>query len=403
MPLFSYKAKDKKGKIFEDITQAGNKREAASLLKSDGLQVLTIKDLDTKIEKFLAGSISVTEKAAFCRFMGTMLRAGLPISEAIDIIKEETENKKLKKILFDISFHIRKGSTLNYVLSKYQSEFDSIFITIVKAGEESGTLDKSFDYLSKQLTSSHELSQKVKGSLMYPIVIVAAMLVNAVILITFVLPKMSKVFLQLNVDLPTATKLLLTFGNFLGDNLALSLGVMFILITTGFLILYIRSTRALVINLLSRLPVISKIMNQIDVARFARTLSTLLRSGVAITSALEVANDVLKQPEMKKLAGQFSSGVSKGRSLSEILEQKKGVFPAVMVQTIKAGEKTGSLEEVLEEMAIFYESEVDYSLKRATALLEPLLMLFIGLGVGAMAVMMITPIYSIIGGLDSGL
>ena len=141
-------------------------------------------------------------------------------------------------------------------------------------------------------------------------------------------------------------------------------------------------------------------MDQLDTARFARTLSTLLKSGVPIMVALDVSSDVLKQPNLKKQAKEFSAGVAKGQSLSDILSKQKRSFSGTMIQTIKAGEKTGSLEVVLEELATFYEMEVDFSLKRATALLEPLLMLIIGVAVGVMVVIMITPIYSIVGGLQ---
>ncbi len=397
MPLFTYKAQDKKGKIIEDVTQASSRKEAASMLKADNLKILTIKTLDTKMDSLFSGKISVSEKAAFCRFMATMLRAGLPLPEAIDIIRRESKNKKLRKVLFDISFNMKKGSTLNFVLSKYKSDFDNVFLTILKAGEESGTLDQAFDYLSKQLLASYELSQKVKGALMYPAVIVAAMGANMIIMFTFVLPKLSEVFLQLDVELPTATRLLLGFGTFLGENTALVIGVMFFLGVFGFLTLYIRRSRKIVFDLFVKLPVVKKVVKEIDVARFARTLSTLLKSGVPITGALEVSGDVLSQSSLKAVAEQLSSGVQKGVSLSDILASKKNVFPVIMVQTIRAGEKTGSLEVVLEEMATFYESEVDFSLKRATALIEPILLLTIGVAVGGMAVMMITPIYSIVG------
>lgn len=169
-----------------------------------------------------------------------------------------------------------------------------------------------------------------------------------------------------------------------------------------FVLFWIRSTRRVIFKYFVKLPVINKVMEQLDVARFARTLSTLLKSGVPIMVSLDVASDVLSQPDMKLQAEEFSKGVEKGKSLSDILTKGERLFPVTMIQTIKAGEKTGTLEVVLEEMAVFYESEVDYSLKRATALLEPALMLVIGIAVGAMVVIMITPIYSIVGGLEGG-
>jgi type IV pilus assembly protein PilC len=400
MPLYSYKVKTKRGGVVEDVAQATSRQEVASMLKSEGYQVLTIKSIDTKVGNLFEGNISVADKAAFCRFMATMLKAGLPLPEAIDILQEEAGNKKLKKVLYDVSFNLRKGSSLHAVLSKYESDFGPIFLTILKAGEESGSVEKSFGYLSMQLLQMHELSQKVKGSMMYPMVIIAAMVVNAILMFTFVLPKLSQVFLQLNADLPKATEILLNVGSFLGDNVFLTLGVVVGLGLITAATFMIKKTRDFVISLFIKLPVVNKVVSQIDASRFARTLSTLLKSGVPITVALDVSSDVVMQTNVKKVTRGFSKGVAKGKSLSEVLEKDKKSFPPVMIQTIKAGEKTGSLEIVLEEMAGFYESEVDYSLKRATSLLEPILLLVIGLAVGAMAILMITPIYGVIGSMD---
>ncbi|KKR30639.1 hypothetical protein A2715_00430 [Candidatus Woesebacteria bacterium RIFCSPHIGHO2_01_FULL_39_32] len=403
MPLYKYKAKNKKGEIIEDVIQAATRREAASLLKSDEYQIFSIKGLGRKDINIFGGGISIAEKAAFCRFMATMLRAGLPLPEALDIIRQETQSKKLKEVLFDISFHIKKGATISSVLANYKKEFDAVFLTMVKAGEESGTLEKSFDYLAKQLLTSYELSQKVKSSMMYPIIIIGAMIANAFIMLGFVLPKMSDVFLSLNADIPPVTKFVLNFGKTVGANLALTFGIFFAIIFIVILLFLIRASRTFIFSYMVKLPVISKVMDQLDTARFARTLSTLLKSGVPIMVALDVSSDVLKQPHLRKQAKEFSEGVAKGESLSDIISSKKRSFSITMVQSIKAGEKTGSLEVVLEELASFYEMEVDYGLKRATALLEPLLMLIIGVAVGAMVVLLITPIYSIVGGLESGL
>jgi type IV pilus assembly protein PilC len=254
--------------------------------------------------------------------------------------------------------------------------------------------------LAKQLLASHELSQKVKSAMMYPSIIIAAMLASGGIMIGFVLPKMSEVFLSLNVELPPVTRFVLNFGQTLGANLLLTFGVLLAVLFSIILLFLIKKTREFIFSYLVKLPVISGIMDQLDTARFARTLSTLLRSGVPIIVSLDVVSDVLRQPKLKKHAKEFSEGVSKGMALSDVLTKKKSSFPITLIQTIKAGEKTGSLENVLEELATFYETEVDYSLKRATSLLEPLLMLVIGVAVGAMVVLLITPIYSIVGGLE---
>lgn len=403
MPIYKYKAENNKDVVFEDTIQAADKKEAVTLLRADNLKVISIKPLENKLEQMFEGGVSISDKANLCRFMATMTRAGLPIMEILEIIREETQNKKLKQILLDTSFHIRKGQTLFSSFSKYKKDFDPVFLTMIKAGEESGTLEKTFDYLAKQLLSSYELTQKIKSSMMYPMVIIAAMMANAFIMLGFVLPKMSDVFLSLNVDLPVTTRFLLKFGKTVGENMALTFGIFFLIIFFVIMLFIVRKTRTIIFSFFVRLPVIKKVMEQLDTARFARTLSTLLKSGVPIMVALDVSVDVIKQPNLKKQALEFSRGVSKGQSLSEIMDSIKTSFPVAMTQTIKAGEKTGSLEVVLEELAAFYEMEVDYSLKRATALLEPLLMLIIGIAVGGMVVLLITPIYSIVGGMEGGM
>jgi type IV pilus assembly protein PilC len=387
MSLYAYKAKDKEGKIISDVTQAGSAKEAASMIRSENLQVLSLKSIDKKSMTIFGGGIPMSEKASFCRFLATMLRAGLPLPEAIDIIQQETKSQRLQEILFDISFNLKKGNTLFSVLTKYKGDFDSVFLTMIKAGEESGTLEKSFDYLAKQTLASYELTQKVKG----------AMGGVAVVMVVFVLPKMSEVFMSFNVELPAATKFILNVGKTIGANMALTFAMVFVMLFIIVLLFLIKSTRSLIFAYFMRLPVVRTVMVQLDVARFARTLSTLLKSGVPIMGALDVASDMIKEPRLHKEALAFSASVAKGESLSDVLVKHKKIFPATMVQTIRAGEKTGSLEIVLEELAAFYEIEVDYGLKRATSLIEPIIMIVIGIAVGVMVVMMIMPIYSIVG------
>src|SRR3972149_4843233 len=403
MPLFSYKALDTKGKVVEDTVQASSKKDAATILSANNLKVLKLENLESGLGSLFAGGISVSEKANFCRFMAIMLRAGLPLPEALEIIRRESSNKKMQKILADISFQTRKGRNLSSVLAQYKNDFDPVFLTMVTAGEHSGTLEKSFEYLAKQLLSSYEFTQKVKGSLMYPAVIIAAMVGEALLMLLFVLQKLSTVFLSLNIALPLATRLILDFGRFVGENTLLTLGVFFggiILILFSFV--YSKTKRA-IYTALTHVPLVKKMVVEIDVARFARTLSILLKSGVPIIETLDVAADALTQPKWREEAKDFSARVARGKALSEVLMEKKDMFPVILAQAVRTGEESGSLDIVLEDLADFYEKEVDYSLKRIPSLLEPVLMLMIGVAVGVMVILIVTPIYSIVGGIDKAL
>jgi len=403
MPLFLYKVLDQKGKVSEDTIQAASREDAAVSLKANGYKVLSVKSLESNVQGIFGRGIKVSEKAAFCRFIATMLRSGLSLPEAVEIIKQESENQKMKKILSDIAFQTRKGNNVSSVLSQYKSDFDPVFLTMIKAGEESGTLDEAFDYLSKQLYANYELTQKVKNSMMYPAVIFMSMIGVGLLMLLFVLPKISTVFIKLNVPLPALTTAILNFGNFVGKNTVLVLVIVGVLGLLGVLTIVIKKSRDAIIHFAVKLPLLKKVALKVDVARFSRTLSTLLRSGVQITTALNVSADTLGQPGLKRKATEFAEQVSKGESLSGVLSRAKGTFPLVVIQTIKAGEKTGRLDEVLEEMAGFYENEVENDLKRLTSLLEPLMMLFIGVAVGAMVILVIAPIYSIVGSLQSSI
>ncbi|OGM28296.1 hypothetical protein A2801_02455 [Candidatus Woesebacteria bacterium RIFCSPHIGHO2_01_FULL_41_10] len=400
MALYSYKARDEAGKIITDAIESTSRSTAAALLKGQGLQVMTVKSVGG-ISSIFAGKVSVAEKAAFCRFMGTMLRSGMSLPEAVEIIRQETKNKKMQQVLADLSNQTQKGKSVSSVLEGYKNDFDPVFLTMIRAGEESGTLEQSFDYLSAQLTQTHELTQMIKGSLMYPAVIIVAMIGNGLMMAIFVLPRIAGAFLKLDVPLPAYTRIILGMGQFFGNNVALVLIMTFLLGASAVASFIIPKTRKIIIRVLAKMPVISFLVKQIDVARFARTLSTLLKSGVPIIEALDVSAESISQPYMKAEAKRFSAAVSKGESLSSILTLNKRVFPTIMIQTIRAGEQSGSLEVVLAEVAVFYEKEVEFSLKRLTSLLEPVLMLLIGVVVGVMVIMMIAPIYSIIGGLQT--
>lgn len=401
MALFEYKAKDKKGKIIQEIIEAPSRKAAAVILRDQDLKVLVIR----KTEQAQAISerirrVSVIEKAIFCRYLSTMMKAGLPLAEAVEIMAKEATNLKMHRILRDLQYSLQRGEKLSNVFSRYPEVFDSVFITLTRAGEESGTLEKSFEYLATQLMSSYELSQKVKGALLYPAVIISAMAGVGVIMITFVLPRISKVFLRLRIDLPLPTRVLLSLSNFLGEHYLWALAGLLAIIVGTIILLRLSKTRKALLRLVSKLPVLSRLFNQLDLARFSRTLSTLLKSGVPILDSIKVSVDLLTQKKFIALGKTFEEEIQKGRSLSDAISKGEGIFPALMTQSIRAGEKSGSLEVVLEELADFYEQEIEHTLKSFTSILEPVLMLIIGVAVGAMVISIIAPIYSVIGSLQ---
>ncbi|OGY17147.1 MAG: hypothetical protein A2785_03970 [Candidatus Chisholmbacteria bacterium RIFCSPHIGHO2_01_FULL_49_18] len=401
MEIFEYKVKDKQGKIVQDIIESTSRKDAAISLRDQGYQVLTVrKTMPTQSFLDKTRRISTVEQAIFCRYLSTMMKAGLPLAESIEIMAKESTNRKMGRILRDLQFSLQRGQKLSTVFSRYPEIYDSVFLTLTRAGEESGTLEQSFDYLAKQLMSSYELSQKVKGALLYPAVILSAMMGVGVIMITFVLPRISSVFLRLNIKLPLATRLLLTVSQFMGNNFPWIIGSALLLLSALVVIIRFSRTRKALARFSSKFPVLSRLFDQLDLARFSRTLSTLLKSGVPIVESIRVSVELLTQTKFVKLGKTFEESIQKGQSLSDAIAQGEGIFPGLMTQSIRAGEKTGSLEVVLEELAQFYEQEVEHTLKGLTSILEPVLMLVIGVAVGAMVISIIAPIYSIIGNLQ---
>jgi len=326
-----------------------------------------------------------------------MLKAGLSISESIDIISSETENKKMKLILQALSFKLQEGGEVSMILAKYPEVFDPIFLALVKAGEQSGSLEKTFEYLSDQLYAVHRLNKKIQGAMMYPAVIISAMFGVGFLMMTFVLPRLSQTFLKMKIPLPLPTKILLETGKFIGDNVLLVFLILGLIIGLIAFLFGYHKTRQFLVSRISNLPIIKNLFRQIDLARFTRTLATLLQSGVSIVSALQIASKTLSQFDMQRVAAQFEKGVSEGKTIADVLSTNKKTFPSLMVQTIKTGEKTGTLDSVLMDLSDYYEAELEEKLKEFTTILEPIIMLVIGVAVGAMVIMIIAPIYSVMG------
>ncbi len=404
MPIFSYKF-SQAGKIKTDTITASNKDEAVSIIKGKNLKVISIREVKVIPEKsilpsFFSKKVSVVEKITLCRYMATMLHSGLSLIGGIDALTQDTGHPKMKKILQDVSYGLQKGETIASAFAKHPEVFDETFLTIIQAGEISGTLNKSFDYLGKQLQKDHELMQKVKNAMIYPAVILSTMIGIGFLLLVFILPRIAQVFFRMKINLPLPTKALFTISLFFSKNVLFILPTVALIFVFLLLILQSQPGKKFLSRLISILPYSKTLFNQLDLARFNRTLSTLLKSAVPITQALRVSTRSLTLPKFRKLTPIFEEEIKKGVSLSSILKRQK-IFPSVMVRMIVAGEKSGTLDNVLSDLADFYEQEVDASLKNFVNLLEPILMLIVGAAVGAMVLLVIAPIYNLIGGLQT--
>lgn len=397
MPLFSYRAVDKNNQIKESTTSANSRQEVAAELSKQGLTPLSISQIQNKKEK---GSLPAIEKITLCRYVSTMLRSGLSITETISVLSSESTHPLTKKILNDLEFGIQHGQSISTLFAKYPQSFNSFFVTLVQAGEVSGTLGDTFAQIEQEIRAEHNLSEKIQGALLYPAVVFIAMIGIGVLMFFFILPQIGNVFLNLNLPLATPTRLMFEI------TLALSGYKYYILggltLTAAAIVAYVRTSsgKKAMLTIITPVPVVKNLIVQIDLARFCRVFSTLLRSGVPITQALEIGLNSLSYPKYTRNSSVIIEMVTKGQPLAAAFKSTK-LFPPLLTQMIASGEKSGTLDETLKDLGVFYEEEVENSVKKTTQILEPILMLLVGIGVGIMVLAVITPIYSVVSNLQA--
>ena len=395
---FTYTALTKDGQKQTATIQAANAAAAGHMLKEQGLLPTNIEQKGASASSdFLKnfGFISLSEKIGFIQNLSVMLKAGISISRCLQILVKQTKNGRFQTIVTDIHNQVEQGKGLSEALGKYPKVFSNLVISMIKVGELSGNLDKSLEYLTTQLQRESDLKSKVRGAMIYPSVIVSAMVIIGILMSIFVLPSLTSVFKDFSGSLPPTTKVVIAFSDFMSGHavivilgfLALIGSVVGILRTRG-------GQRALDVFLLHFL-IINEIVKKINLARFSRILSSLLKSGIPIVQALEVAGESLGNIPYQELVGETAKEVRLGKSLAQILSKNDTLFPVLVVQMIQVGEESGTVQEILEQMAEHYEAEVDDTLKNLSSIIEPLLLLVIGGVVGLLAVALISPIYNI--------
>lgn len=324
-----------------------------------------------------------------------MIKAGLSIVDALRILAAQTTNKKLKKMLEDIGAEVNKGKSLSETLAKFPALFPEIYIKMIAAGEISGTMDKSLAGITEQMKKNYAMVSKIRGAMIYPAVIVTAVLGIGVEMIVFVLPKLLDLFSELNTQLPLSTRILIFVSNFL-----INYGLWLVIILMAAVISFIRLKRWPKVKrnlhgLILRLPIFGRIAKQINLARFTVTLSSLLKSAISIIEALEITTEVLNNVHYKEAILEAVKKVKTGQGLSESLENYPHLFPPLVTQMILVGEKSGTTEDLLNEVSIYYTDEVDQTLKNISTIIEPILMIFLGVIVAGLAIAVIMPMYSL--------
>jgi len=359
------------------------------------------KQIEIKKESILTadlsfGRISLAQKIVFAKDLSLMLRSGLVLSEAMEIILEQATGK-MRKLSQGILKSIESGQTLSDSLLRYPRVFSPFFINIVDAGEVSGNLEKNLDNIAEQLKKENELTTKIKGAMYYPLTVLTAAFFMGIAMAFFVLPKITPLFEGLKVKLPLSTRLLIQASHLIGEYGAwLFFGIVGIVVLSVWL-LKRKIVQPFTHWWLLHLPIIKNIVIKTNLARFTRILATLLQSGIIIDEAIDIANKTLNNCYYKKALSKVSLHVAQGGKLSDSLEEFPQLFPRITTRMIKVGEKSGNLDETLFYVSESYENEVDNATKSLSTLIEPILLLSIGLVVAFLALSIITPIYQITG------
>jgi type IV pilus assembly protein PilC len=344
------------------------------------------------------GGISLVQKAVFARYLAVMLKSGLTIVESLEIAADSAQGR-LRKIINGILEAVKSGYSFAFALERYPKVFSKLFTNTVYAGETSGTLDESLERVADQMDKEREIFTKIKGAMVYPMIILTASFALGAGMTFWVLPKITPLFEGLNVELPITTQLLIKFSSFVQNHGVLFFVSSVIFIVFLFWFLKQKFIRPVTHLILIRIPVISRVVKNTNIARFTRSLSVLLKSGLNIYEALKIVTEMSNNYYYKNVLFKASESTSKGAKLSSDLAHYRHLFPVMATKMIRVGEESGRLEETLAYLADFYEKEVDDSLKSLSTYIEPALLIFIGLIVAFMALSIITPIYSITSGM----
>ncbi len=401
--LYKYKAQTSTGAIIDGEAEATNKFSLVAQLKKKNSTVILAKEIKERrsylrayLEEIL-GVVHLSEKIVFIRNLGAMMEAGLSLSRALSVLERQTKNSAFKKIINEIERDITKGSSLNETIGRFPGVFSDLSVAMIKAGEESGKLTESLKVVAEQLDKNYQLKKKIRGALFYPAVIVVAMVIIGIVMLTYVVPILTSTFEELGAELPFTTKVVIGISSFLVNYTIL---VFFLLIAFVVAIIFSARTsrgKRILDFLFLKIPLIGGLTREINSARTARTLSSLLTAGVTMLDALDTTKDVVQNSYYKKVLEDAHAAVQRGTPLSFVFNHNQDLYPVLVGEMTAVGEETGKLSQMLLNLASFYEEQVSQKTKDLSTIIEPILMIVIGIAVGLFAVSLITPLYFVLG------
>lgn len=400
MPKYHFKATKSGGETYEGEREATDKFALYHLIRSEGGTVVSTKEIRERPAIFkslsIFGRIKATDKIMFAKNLATMIDAGLPLTRALSVMDRQSKNKKFKEILLKTIAEVNTGETLSDALKKFPGAFSQLFVSMVKAGEESGSLTQSLQSVGDQLEKSYQLTKKIRGAMIYPAIILTIMIGIAVLMLVYIVPTISATFKDLKVELPLSTRSIIFASDFLKNQWYIVIAVVVALVL---FFVYFRRTvkgKRIIHAAVLKIPIIGSIIKETNSARTTRTLSSLLSSGVDFLVAIKITEEVIQNVHYKDVLHEASVNVEKGKAISEVFLAHEKLYPVFVGEMTSIGEETGKLGEMFSNVATFYENEVEQKTKDMSTIIEPFLMVFIGVAVGFFAIAMLGPTYSLV-------
>jgi type IV pilus assembly protein PilC len=401
MPKFSWEGKTRTGAMQKGEMEAPSEAVVTATLRRQGILPARIKergkgfDIELKIPG-MQPKITTKDLVVFTRQFATMIDAGLPLVQCLDILGRQQDNKTFKTILISVKESVESGSTFAEALKKHPKAFDELYVNLVAAGEVGGILDTILNRLAAYIEKALKLKKKVKSAMTYPTTIVGIAVVVIAVILIFVIPSFEKMFADFGSTLPAPTQIVIDLSNFIQRYILVIIAAIVIFIASFKRFYRTSKGRELIDDTALKLPIMGILIRKVAVAKFTRTLGTMMSSGVPILDGLDIVAKTAGNKTVEKAIYRVKQSISEGKTIAEPLE-KSGVFPPMVCQMIAVGEQSGALDTMLNKIADFYDDEVDDAVGNLTAMMEPLLMLFLGTTVGGLVIAMYLPIFKLAG------
>ena len=398
---FIYTAEKSDGEVYKGIAEAADRFELYSVVRREGGKIISVGE-DAGSSMLSIGywnakltSVKEMDKILMARNLGAMLGAGLSLARALAVLERQTKNLRLSAAISQISSDVRRGETLHASLNKFPRIFSNLFIAMVRAGEESGTLPDALKVVSDQMERMYDLKKKIRGAMIYPCIILVAIVGIGILMMIYVVPTLAQTFAEMNATLPTSTLVVIGISNFLVQYTTLAIGLIFGVVAFFYVGARTRVGKRTGDFIFLHTPVIGEMVREVNAARTSRTLASLIASGVDVMTALDIVREVVQNTYFQEVLESAKTAVGEGEPLSAAFVRREDLYPPFVGEMMAVGEETGQTSEMLKRLAVYYEEEVDRKTKDMSTIVEPFLMVIIGGAVGFFAVSMITPIYSL--------